>query len=216
MYLSSDNYLFKWWHFYVIMCLFGVLFYWMSNHFILTDSFYFSSFSGSLDIDKIESLIQINKKFQWIGYIGIPLAVLLKWVIIAFVIYTGLVFFTDDATYDKCFKIVQLAEVIFVIVGVTKMAWFIIYPPHSIEEVQNFFPLSITNLLDMKNVASYMVYPLQQLNLFEALYILILSLGISSLFKIKLGKALKITVLSYGSSLVLWIMIIMFLQMQMG
>jgi len=148
MYLSSDNYLFKWWHFYLIMCIFGIMFYWMTNHFILTDTFYFSSFSSSLDIDKIESLIQINKRFQWIGYMAIPLAVLLKWVILAFIIYTGLIFFTDDASYHKCFKIVQLAEIIFIFVGVIKMAWFIIYPPVSIEEVQNFFPLSITNLLD--------------------------------------------------------------------
>jgi hypothetical protein len=187
---------------------------WFANNVIITDAFYFTSFEKILSIDKIEELILFNKKTEWLTYILMPFISTIKYSLVSLVVFIGIKLFEVKINLRECFKIVLLAELIPLISSVTKTLYFYIYPPRSLEFIQNFNPLGITNFLKNDSIPKYLLYPLQQINLFEVGYWLLLAFGIKTLGNIDFKKALKITSLSYGVGLAIWCIFIVFLQLQ--
>ena len=80
--------------------------------------------------------------------------------------------------------------------------------------LQNYNPLGVSGFLKNDTIPKYLLYPIQQLNLFEVAYWFLLAYGIKSLGNIDFKKALKITSLSYGVGLAIWCIFIVFLQLQ--
>lgn len=86
----------------------------------------------------------------------------------------------------------------------------------TLEEIQYFYPLSALNIVGYQGLDSWFIYPLQVLNLFELAYWLLLAYFIGKLaFTSKdKGKPMdlgfKIVATSYGSALLLWVVVVMF------
>ncbi|WP_166367061.1 hypothetical protein [Perlabentimonas gracilis] len=76
----------------------------------------------------------------------------------------------------------------------------------------NFSFQSLLRFFDNKNLPYWLLYPLQCVNVAEAVHILFLSLGISFLMKQKYGKSLLFVLLWYGMGLLFWIVFTVFLQ----
>ena len=191
-----------------------ILITWISNNIIITESFYFSSFGNVFSIKKIEEIILFNKKNEWVSYILLPLINVIKYTLVSIIIFIGVKLFEIELTYKKCFKITLLAELITLISSITRTLYLYIFPPINYEYLQNFNPLGLSELLNNFTIPKYLVYPIQQLNLFEVGYWLLLAYGIKTLGNINYKKALKITSLSYGVGLVIWCIFIVFLQLQ--
>uniref|UniRef100_UPI004047898B hypothetical protein n=1 Tax=Flavobacterium sp. TaxID=239 RepID=UPI004047898B len=86
----------------------------------------------------------------------------------------------------------------------------------SLNEIQYFYPLSALNIVGYQSVESWFIYPLQVLNLFELAYWLLLSYFVGKLaFTEKdngkpMDLGFKIVASSYGSVLLLWVVVVMF------
>lgn len=184
------------------------------NSFIITDSFYFATLGSRFSLKKIEEIILFNKKFEWVSYILIPILLLFKLTILSLVLYIGIKLFDFETIFKKCFKIVLLAEFIPLLISITKTLFFYIYPTNNIETLQNFSPLGILNIFKNGSISSFLIYPLQQINLFEVAYWLLLAYGIKTHEKVSFKKSLHITICSYGVVLFTWCVFITFLQLQ--
>lgn len=193
----------------ILIILLGV-----SNAYVVTEDFLNVSFHSQLSNEQIENIINVNKRYQWISYLIIPIILLLKWMILASVIYVGLFLLNKNVTYKNCFKIVQLAELVMILAATAKLAWFIVYPPKTIEDVQYFYPLALTQLFSPNQIPKYLIYPLQQLNVFEVLYWLLIAGGIKAFTQKTFAQSLKITALSYGVAMFVWCLVIVFIQLQ--
>lgn len=130
------------------------------------------------------------------------------------VIYVGIKLTELEISFENCFKIVLITEIISITSAIARTLNFYIYPPISIDSLQNFNPLGLSSLLKNDTIPKYLIYPIQQLNLFEVGYWLLLAYGIKSFGNIEFKKALKITSLSYGVGLAIWCIFIVFLQLQ--
>ncbi len=214
MRLAKDIYEFKWW---ILSIIYALLFISMTlavNHLIFTDAYYYSILGRQLDEERIAQIIEINKKYQWIGYIIMPVILLLKWLILAGVIYIGLFLFNQDIAYQNCFKIVLIADYAMILAAIAKFAWFIFFKPQTIEDIQYFYPLSITQLFNSSQIPKFLVYPLQQFNVFEVLYWLLIAEGIQTFSKKNFWYSVKIVSVSYGAAMFFWCVVIVFLQLQ--
>jgi hypothetical protein len=70
-----------------------------------------------------------------------------------------------------------MSEIVFVVASVIKLLWFIFFAGnYTLEDLSFFYPLSLINLFNRSEVASYWVYPLQIINIFQVLYALLLEL----------------------------------------
>jgi len=198
----------------ILFSLFYIVILWVTNNIIITDTFYFISFEKLMSIKRIEELINFNKKSEWLSYILLPIVNNIRYILIAIIIFIGIHLYEIELSFKSCFKIVLLADIIPLVSTIIKILYFYIYPPSNFEVLQNFNPLGVSSFLNNDAIPKYFLYPLQQLNLFEVGYWLLLAYGIKSLGNVDFKKALKITSLSYGVGLLLWCIFIVFIQLQ--
>ncbi|MDE3234952.1 MAG: hypothetical protein KGO81_03280 [Bacteroidota bacterium] len=139
---------------------------------------------------------------------------LFKWVALSGILYIGLFFYNQNVAYKNCFKIMQMAELAMLLAASAKLIYFIFNTPQTIQDVQYFYPLAITQFFTLKQIASYLVYPLQQFNLFELGYWVLITSGIQTFTQKNFWQSLKITASSYGVAMFIWLLFIVFIQLQ--
>jgi hypothetical protein len=142
----------------------------------------------------------------------------IKTTIISSVLYTGAFFYSKSkVTFKQLLNAVIKAEFVFLLVGIAKIIWFYFFQTnYTLEDLQYFYPLSALNIVGYKGLESWFIYPLQVLNLFELAYWLLLSYFVGKLAFTEKDKGkpmdlgFKIVTSSYGSALLLWVVVVMF------
>lgn len=172
----------------------------------------YNSLSERLTSEQIEHFFELQNKWQWIGYVFVPILLLIKTSLIACILYIGTFFFSKvTVAFNQLWSIVISAEFVFLLVPVFKIAWFYFFQTnYELEDIQYFYPLSVLNIVGYKGIAPWFIYPFQTLNLFEFAYWLILSYSIGKVTQTNMDNGFKIVVYSYGLSLLLWVVVIMF------
>lgn len=194
-----------------------MLFGYISKEILNTEDLYASSLSEQFTQEQIQEALNLQQKWQWVGYAIIPLLLLLKISIIAAILDAGCFFFDKEIKYKKLFNIVVKAEFVFLLVIVFKTLWFYVFQQeYTLEDLQYFYPLSAINITDYEGLQTWFVYPLQVLNLFELTYWVILAYLLGKELKVSTNKGLSIVASSYGVGLLIWVVAIMFLTLNMS
>jgi hypothetical protein len=161
---------------------------------------------------QIKHFFELQDKWQWLGYVFIPLIVLIKTSLIASVLFIGTFFFSKiTVKFRQLWSIVICAEFVFLLIPIIKIVWFYFFQTnYKLEDIQYFYPLSALNILGYKDLESWYIYPFQTLNLFELAYWLILAYQIGKATETNMDRGLKIVACSYGFALLMWVVTIMF------
>lgn len=188
-----------------------------SRVFLDYDQLLFDSLSQKLTTDQIQDVIFLHKKWTWLGYVLIPLLLLVKTSLISAIIDAGCYCFDKAIKYKTIYSIVIKAEFIFLSVPLSKIIWFLVFQTsYTLEDIQNFYPFSVINYMGYEGLDPWWVYPFQALNLFEILYWLFLAYFLSKELKISTESGLSIIASSYGISLLIWIVSVMFFTLNMS
>lgn len=196
----------------LILCF--AFFIFISEEFLISDNLYYEHYGSQLSFERIESLIKFRDQWKWVFYAILPLLYVLKFAILSTWILIGIIFFGYRVSFKKIFQVVIVAEFVFLLPAFIKIIWFgFIHTAYTLTDLSYFTPLSLTNLFDFSTLDPWWVYPLQSLNVFEIIYVLILAIGIKKIIKKDYGESLKFTVPVYGSGLLIWIIFITFLTL---
>ncbi len=185
------------------------------------DKLILDSLSDKLTQNQISNLYETQTNWKYLSYIFVPVILILKTTIISFILYIGIFFYSKKKiSILQLWIIVINAEFIFLLMGIVKLIWFCFFQTnYTLEDFQNYYPLSAINLFNYKEMNTWFVYPLQTLNFFEFSYWLFLSyfIGIiASPFKNQdqnkypIDIGLNIVATSYIPALILWVVVIMF------
>ena len=186
------------------------------NLFVISDELISEYFSNSISTDQLIKILELNQKWQWLGYVLLPVILLLKIAVISSVLYMGTFFFEKKIAYKRLFTIVTKAEFIFVLVALVKLLWFVFQDDYTLQDVQSFYPLSALSVVGYEELQPWFVYPFQTLNLFELAYWIILAWLIGREIQSTTDKALKIVASSYGSALLIWVVAVMFFTLNVS
>ncbi|WP_291122582.1 hypothetical protein [Flavobacterium sp. UBA6046] len=172
----------------------------------------YNSLAEKLTNKQIQHFFEFQDKWQWLRFVFIPIILLIKTSLIASTLYIGTFFFSKvPVTFKQLWGFVVKAEFVFLLVPVFKIAWFYFFQTnYKLEDIQYFYPLSALNIVGYKDLEPWFIYPFQTLNLFELAYWLILAYYIGKATKTTMDQGLKIVAYSYGSTLLLWVVTIMF------
>lgn len=187
------------------------------------DVLLYQTLSQQLSLTRIDKMLELSKKWQWVGYAILPVIILLRVFYTSIFLYIG-VFFTElKIEFGKLFKIALLADFVFVLGALAKLVILIFFKEISTLEDLQFSPLSVMELLDSSTIDMLFVYPLSLLNVFELGYFLVLAWLLITVLNeaneerpVKYGKSLQIVTVSYGSGLLLWVVLVMFLTLNMS
>lgn len=203
--------------YFLLLLLLSILLNFLLKYLLINEEIYYNTFIDKLSIDQVEEFIDSQKKWEWLGYVLIPLFLLIKIYIVAAVLDLGCFFFDREIKYSRLFNLVVRAEFIFLLVIILKIVWFYVFQQdYSLEDLQYFYPLSVLSIIGYSEIETWFIYPLQTLNLFEMLYWVVLAYLIGKAVKISTSKSLAVVASSYGVALVIWVVTIMFLTLNMS
>jgi len=139
-------------------------------------------------------------------YFSIPLIYLYKFTVSAFILWIGCFLFGYRVYYINLWQLVMLGECIFFIPEILKVGWFLfIQTDPELFDIRAFYPLSLMNLVDFKQVPDKWHYPLKALNIFEILFWAFLVYGIQYLSGKKYSVSLYIVLTSYVFWFLVWL-----------
>ena len=197
----------------LFLCLFSSLLILglISKKLVNVEELIFNSLIENFSLSQIEDHLTSKKKWEYFSYVVIFIMLLFKTVIIAGILDIGCFFFNKEIKYKKLLNIVIKAEFVFLLVIVFKTAWFYFFQTnYTLEDLQYFYPLSALNIIGYEGLQPWFIYPFQVLNLFELAYWVILAYLIGKELNENTDKGMSIIASSYGVSLLIWVVGVMF------
>lgn len=208
---SKSNYLL-----FFLLIVFNLIIVFFTNYLLNTNDLLVNFYSEELAKDQLEQFLESQQKWAWIGYSILPLLILIRTSLVSFCLSIGLFLYDieNKINFKQFFRIAVIGEFVLVFVGVFKSLYFyFIKTEYSLQDLQQFYPLSYINFLDVENIEPWLVYPLQTINLFEITYFFVLVYGMHKLLKNNYWKSFEITAASYGTGLLIWLGLVMFLTL---
>ncbi len=202
---------------FILFCLLQFLLIFSINLLLVTDDIYFNAFGDQLTFDRINDLIDTNKKWRWIVYPVTPVIYLLKFFLIVICLSACAFLLRIEISLKSLFKTVLLAEFIFLMPPLVKLFWFsLVDQNYTLDDLQFFSPLSSINFFDRTALYPWIIYPLSLINLFEVAYIFALAYLLCEVIESSFMQSLKLVVLSYGTGLFIWVLFITFLTVSLS
>ncbi len=207
----------KLYHYFLLLCFAGLVLAWGWQHVFITDDLFFDYLGEQLAYDRIVELLTMSKKWEWIGYVLIPIIYLIKIFFVGCCLAVGVLLANLKVPFRSLLYIAVVSELVFLIAPVIKIFWFgVFFTDYTLQDLQNFSPLSVLSLVGADSIEPFLVYPLSLLNLFELLYWILLALGLASLTKESFKKMFGLVTSSYGLGLLLWVLVVVFLTVSAG
>ena len=202
-----------------LLLVFNLLIVFFTNYLLNTEDLLINFYSEQLAKDQLEQLLENQQKWAWLGYAILPLLILIRVSLVSFCLSIGLFLYDieNKIQFKQFFRIALVGEFVLVFVGVFKLIYFYFFKiEFTLQELQQFYPLSYINFLDVENLEPWLVYPLQTINLFEIMYFFVLVYGMHKLLKNNYWKSFEITAASYGTGLLIWLGLVMFLMLNIS
>jgi hypothetical protein len=198
---------------FVFICLLSSLLTYLAQSFFVTEELFYYSLGEQVAIERFEKLWAESQKWQWVTYLILPVLYLVKFVLVSFCIITGALLANVKIGFKRVFQVVLVAEAIFFLPILLRLGWFaFVQTDYTLADLQYFMPLSLANLFDVSKLEIWWVYPFQVANLFEVAYWLLLAYGLHLHTQKEYDSMLRLVLSSYGSGLLLWVVLVMFLN----
>jgi hypothetical protein len=164
---------------------------WIQNEMVMTESAYKTLLGNQLDQTRIRELVETIRLFSIASYVLIPIGLWLRFTIVALMIQFGLVLTNVEAPFKTVFRITLLSYLPLLFGAILKLIYLVTLDPAEINQhVLADFPLSLTVFLDSDHYSAEVFGFLAGVNLFEVLWITILSISISRGFSTKLSNSI--------------------------
>ena len=191
----------SWWVFSGI-CFISLFFTWYLQTQVLTDQVYYHSLGARVDSDKLGAFLDMQHRMSTVGYLLVPVILLLKMTLVSFCLLTGLMLTSQKLPFQTIFKIVLFAESAFAASILFKMLLLsFTHEVDRLDQYTNFAPLSLFSLLKASSVPTWLTYPLQTLDVFQVAYCLLLAAGLSFYSRKTFKESFMQVLGSYGAGL---------------
>ncbi len=200
---------------FIIISLGLILNNYLINEFIYSNDILYKGLGDQLSADHVSTIIYLLKKWKWIGYVFIPIILFVKLYLISFCIEIGAIFKGYEISIKRIFRVVLFTEIVYLTAQIMRTIALYVSDYESINEISHFYPLSIIGLLNSENLAGWLLYPLQMINLFVLIYFFLLAYGLSVMLRKKYIRMLSFAVGTYGACLLIWVLLVMFISVSM-
>lgn len=189
-----------------------LIYYAINSLYIEDNNIFYNTYGSQLDQIRINEMLKQAIKGKWIGYLIIPVVILIRISFTSVCIFLGCFLADLKVKFNELFKIAILADFVFIISGVIKLFFLIFFVRVNTLDDLQVQPLSLLSLLDKDTLDIFYIYPLSVINVFEALYVLVLVWLISDFIGHSFLKSFKTIATSYGVGLLFWVLFFMFMN----
>ncbi|TVR70534.1 MAG: hypothetical protein EA408_11115 [Marinilabiliales bacterium] len=185
------------------------------NEYIIHDELYYRSLGGQLSLNVIDQLISFRNKWQWVGYIGVPLILAIKFLLVATFLSMGSLVAGHRLTFRQIFAMAMVAEVVYLAASYITTGTLLISGVQTLEDL-NVSILSLASLFPHTATQPYINVPLQSISLFLAAYILFLTWCYKTVTGHPFRSSFSLVLTTYGTAFFMWIILVMYLLISYG
>jgi hypothetical protein len=201
--------------YFIILVILNSILAFSIGYLFVSEGIYYQSFGEQLAVDRIAKIIEFSQKWQWIGYLFIPIIVVIRVSFTSICLYIGCFLGNSQVRFKELFKVSLLADFVFVLAGIAKLSILIFFKDVGTLEDLQFQPLSFLELFPRNSVDKLFIYPFSLISVFELLYWLVLAWLLSGLLEKPFDNAMVRVASSYGTGLLLWVLFVMFLTVNL-
>lgn len=209
---KDSNYIVRdkalWLFFFLLLIQFLIAYY--SQTFLLNDDLLRLNYSVQMTDHQFENFLESIRKWQWLGYLIIPISLLLRISYSSFCLKAGSFAF-ETFTSVSFWKICIQAEIIFAVGAVAGLLYTEFFVDVETLEQLSVNPFSL-QIFVSDSVPKWSSYFFNTLNIFELSYILFLSYLITEESKMKFLPSLKFVASTYLPGLALWVLLVSYLS----
>ena len=120
------------------------------RYLLVNDELYYTSLASQMSDEQIREFLAAIKEWLWLGYILLLTFMLVKLLIIAAILAVSYYALTNVWSFRPFFRTAIIAEFVMLVPAIVKIFWFSwLHPSYSLNELQNFVPLSLSNLIKL-------------------------------------------------------------------
>lgn len=188
----------------------------ISEWFIITDEFLIDQLGTMYPVYLIEDMMEVRKKFWWVGYALEPITLSLKLLMLYAVVSIAALLRDIDYSASQIIKAGLIGDSVFFVAK----CWFLLeihlnLGSFNMETVGDLYPLSLLKIWGSEQVVSWLRYPLQTMNLFEVFYVLIVCAVLKKMWKIDFLEIFNLIFPAYLSGLLLLMTFVAFITIQL-
>lgn len=178
---------------------------------VYTSEAYYASFGEQLEYSRIQEMLGIQNKFEPLIFILIPILFLFKLTMVYFSIYTYLFLNKINISFKTLITSILYGELIFIFLSFFRLIWFVVIKDnYTVLDVTYFSPLSLLSIFKVSENYEWLSYALKTVNIFELIYIIVISYCISVNSEYRFINAFVFVAKSYGFGLLMWVLIVTF------
>lgn len=159
---------FKTWHGFILLLLCEWLLSWHYQMNILTRDAYYHLYGERLELQRIDDLFDMIKRFSVWGYAAMPIVVWLRIAFVTLLLQLPLVFRFIDIPFREIFRIVLTASFLLLLMELVKLVYLSGFPPAALTKQElAYVPFALINWLNTAQHSSSAISFLSHFSLFE-------------------------------------------------
>lgn len=167
------------WLFFVLIIIVQWVVTFINTEFILSEALYIEAYSDIYSLEQLSKMLALQENLVLANYLFPIVYYPFKFLIVSMAILTGLYFCQQQVKFSHVFKVVMIAEAVFLVRLMYKSLYFWLFAEsYTLQDFKQFYPFSITSF-DW-TLPTWLVYPLSMINVFEAVYVLCIYMGLKA------------------------------------
>ena len=204
-----------WWVFLLLCVGYGAITF-VQNNYIITKDVYYNTLGEQLTLERIDEMLDSQAKWKWLGYVVSPLVIVIQTGLIAVCINCGTFMMDYKVKFNAIFKIVLKSSVVFLIWKLLMTFIYLFMEIKVFDDLVKADKFSVAGFVAKDALPTWLMYPLSILNVFEAIFWLLLAYGMSRLIHKTFSKSLSFVAVTYGVGLLMWMLFIVFLSLNLS
>jgi len=177
--INFSDELFPNWQIFTYLAIINFLIAFMASQFIFTKEIYYIIFSDQMELTRIDKYVDIINRFSFWSILLLPLFLLIRYVVVAFIIQIPLLIRYIEISFKYIFRWVMFASLALTLGQLTHFLHIYFTSAENINEtLYKIQPLSLATLINPEEYVSNAIVILNQFNLFDMLWGLVLYIGL--------------------------------------
>jgi hypothetical protein len=180
---------------------------------ILTKDVYHNTLGERLTIERIDEMLSQQEKWRFVTYLLFPLLVATQVFLVTLCLNCGTILMNYKISFSTLFKLVLRVSIVFLI---NKLLFTFILLFSKVQVADDLMILNkfaLSGFADKDSVPKWLMYALSIVNIFDVAFWLLLSFGMSRLLQKSFKSSLTFVTATYGLGLLIWVIFIIFLQL---
>lgn len=181
----------------------------------MTHELYYNTLGEQLTVERIDAVLKLRSRYEWMAFAMIPLTVFLQALLISICLSTGAILMDYKVSFGRVFGMVMKALTIFALGKVLYVMVLLLIDVQTMDDLIRADVFSLLGWIGKDGLPDWLLYPLGVFSVFEIIFWVLLAVGMGNLLGQPARQMPGFIAVTYGLGLLVWLALVVFLQLNL-